>query len=211
MQTQHGGADTTLFSVAGRKRTRSDSSDDPRPRAWRRAFKHLLLEHAADVGSVNNNILLAAACAVIRLKLSVDYGVQNMGSILQSEHCNTVAMVLEEIRQESSKATRYACLCNLRHRCSLPAPADSIYRADTYAGSTMRTSLSCWKGNLCRAHAEITCRARRSAPGQVGAEGLAAAERVLLVREDLEVAIGQAMMANAANCSACGALHEQQR
>ena len=166
MQTQHGGADTTPFSVAGRKRARSDSSDDPRPRAWRRAFKHLLLEHAADVGSVNNNILLAAACAVIRLKLSVDYGVQNMGSILQSEHCNTVAMVLEEIRQESSKATRYACLCNLRHRCSLPAPADSIYRADTYAGSTMRTSLSCWKGNLCRAHAEITCRARRSAPGQ---------------------------------------------
>ena len=46
---------------------------------------------------------------------------------------------------------------------------------------------------------------------RVGAEGLAAAERVLLVREDLEVAIGQAMMANAANCSACGALHEQQR
>ena len=106
MQTQHGGADTTLFSVAGRKRTRSDSSDDPRPRAWRRAFKHLLLEHAADVGSVNNNILLAAACAVIRLKLIVDYGVQNLGSVLESEHCNTVAMVLEDIRQESTFATR---------------------------------------------------------------------------------------------------------
>jgi hypothetical protein len=96
----------------------------------------------------------------------------------------------------------------LARTCRLDLPRGYVRRLDDADQPFLLEgkSLSCTRRNY------VPRSTKRAWPGSAPKrEGLAAAERVLLVREDLKVAIGQAMMANAANCSACGALHEQQR